>query len=672
MFRKILLAVIALASFAVAPLAVAPLALAPLRAQDRGSKSGRIDVDNYSIDAEVNPRTQTLTANVKVRFIPLDNDLSSVSFELNNALNVSRVVDDSGRQIPASRSTQDFSVRLSFPAPLAKGKPTTVTFSYDGRLTGQEESPIYGIKFGAIQSDFAYLMYPARWFPVSGYSVDRFTSDLHITVPSGYQVIASGLSSSQAASSAGGGAGKAAFNFQYTKPSFPGSIAVVQGDPVKVNSEGATTSVYFRQKQNMANTYGDETGKVMSFLTSLYGLAPQANLTLVETEDGTPNGFSAPGIIFLSPRAIGNQFAARLMANQVARQWWETLDSPINRDHLWLENGNARYAELLWDEHVNGPSAFEQDLHDTYVEAMTVDSPPLIQAARLEDYSPEYWALTAGKGAAVLNMLRSVIGSDNFNKLMSSFPQKYGWQSVSTVEFRKMAEEISGQNLQYFFVQWLESSGAPEFKMDYTVFRTQKGFRVMGKITQDLDTFQMPVDLKIETEGNPETKRIDVVGTSSEFTVDTFGKPKTVTIDPAGSVLRWSPSMRTAVAIKRGEQFAAIGEFGDALKEYQKAIEVNHGSSLAHYRVAEVFFLQNNYQSAANEYREAINGDEEPKWTKVWAHIKLGNIFDVSGQRERAVNEYNQAIRTKDDTQGAQEEAAKYLKQPYERKRRDV
>jgi tetratricopeptide (TPR) repeat protein len=661
MFRKILLAVVGLAS----------LALAPVSAQDRGSKSSRIDVDNYSIDAELNPRTQTLTANVKVRFIPLDNDLSSTSFELNNAFTVSRVVDDSGRQIPASRSGQDFSVRLSFPAPLAKGKPATVTFSYDGRLTGQEESPIYGIKFGAIQNDFAYLMYPARWFPVSGYSVDRFTSDLHITVPSGYQVIASGTGGSPAAS-AGGGAGKTVFSFQYSKPSFPGSIAVVKGDPVKVNSEGVSTSVYFRQKQNMANTYGEETGKVLSFLTGLYGLAPQANLTLVETEDGTPNGYSAPGIIFLSPRGIGNQFAGRLLANQLARQWWETLVSPVNRDHLWLENGNARYAELLWDEHANGPSALEQDLHDTYVEAMTVDSPPLIQAGRLDDYSPEYWALTAGKGAAVLNMLRSVIGADNFNKLMSSFPQKFGWQSVNTADFRKLAEEISGQNLQYFFVQWLESSGAPEFKMDFTVFRTQKGFRVMGKISQDLDTFQMPVDLKIETEGNPETKRIDVVGTSSEFTVDTFGKPKTVTIDPNGSVLRWSPSMRVAVAIKRGEQFFEIGEYSDALKEYQKAIEVNRGSSLAHYRVADVFFLQNNYQSAANEYREAINGDEEPKWTKVWAHIKLGNIFDISGQRERAVNEYNQAIRTKDDTQGAQEEAAKYLKAPYEKKRRDV
>src|SRR5580700_1596739 len=588
MSRKLLLAALVLA-----PVAFAPL----LSAQDRGSKSGRIDVDNYAIDAEINPHTQTLTASVKVRFSPLDNDVSSASFELNPALSVSRVVDDAGHQIPASRSGQDMAVVLSFPAPLAKGKATTVTFTYDGRLTGQEESPVFGIKFAAIQNDIAYLMYPSRWFPVNGYSVDRFTSNLHITVPTGYQVIASGLGNSQPA-----GAGKTAFTFQFTKPSFPGSIAVVQGDPVKVNSEGVTTSVYFRKKQNMANMYGEETGKILSFLTSIYGLAPQANLTLVETEDGTPNGFSAPGIIFLSPRGIGNQVAARLLANQLARQWWETLVSPVNRDHLWLENGNARYAELLWDEHANGPGAMEQDLHDTYVEGLTVDNPPLIQAGRLDDYSPEYWALTAGKGAAVLNMLRTVMGNDNFNKLMQAFPEKYAWQSVSTVDFRKLAEQISGQNLQYFFVQWLESSGAPEFKMEYTVFRTQKGFRVMGKINQDLDTFQMPVDLKIETEGNPETKRIDVVGTSSEFTVDTFGKPKTVTIDPNGSVLRWSPSMRVAVAIKRGDQFVAISEYSDAIREYQKALDVNRSSSLAHYRVGTVFFLQNSFQSAANEF----------------------------------------------------------------------
>ncbi len=651
--RKIFLAVLATASLLVA--------------QDKGGKRARIDVENYVIDADVNPHTQALTATVKVRFIPLDSDVSSVSFELNNAFNVNRVVDDAGRQIQASRSTQDFSVHLNFPAPLVKGKATTLTFSYDGRLNGQEESPVYGIKFADIQNDFAYLMYPARWFPLNDYTIDRYTAEMHITVPSEFKVVASGIESSGAAAP-----GKATFGFQYNKPSFPGSIAIVQGEPVRVSSQGVTTSIYFRQKKSMANAYGEEAGKVMTFLSGLYGLAPQANLTLVETEDGTPNGYSAPGVVFLSPRGIGSQVASRLLVNQMARQWWETLTSPINRDHMWLENGNARYAELLWEEHANGPGAMEQSMHDTYVEALTVDNPPLIQAGRLEDYSPEYWASTAGKGAAILNMLRSVIGNDNFNKVMAKFTEQHAWQSVSTADFRKTAEEISGQNLQYFFLQWIESSGAPEFKLEYTVFRTQKGFRVMGKISQDLDTFHMPVDLKIETEGNPETKRVDVVGTSSEFTVDTFGKPKQVTVDPRGTVLRWSPPMRVAVAIKRGEQFAEIGEFGDALKEYQKALEVSHGSSLAHYRVAEIFFLQNNYQSAANEFREAANGDLDPKWTEVWAHIKLGNIFDVSGQRDRAVNEYNLAIRTRDNTQGAQEEAAKYLKTPYERKRGNV
>jgi hypothetical protein len=65
-----------------------------------------------------------------------------------------------------------------------------------------------------------------------------------------------------------------------------------------------------------------------------------------------------------------------------------------------------------------------------------------------------------------------------------------------------------------------------------------------------------------------------------------------------------------------------------------------------------------------------LDGDLTPKWTEVWARINLGKIYDVSGQRDRAVDQYNQAIRTKDDTAGAQEEAAKYLKTPYQRERR--
>src|SRR5262249_26555654 len=151
-----------------------------------------------------------------------------------------------------------------FPAPLAKGKATTLTFTYDGRLTGEEDSPVYGIKFAAIQNDFAYLMYPSRWFPINDYTVDRYTADLRITVPAGFKVIASGLEKSDRSAP-----DKVTYAFQYSKPSFPGSIAVVRGEPVRVSSQGVTTSVYFRTKQSMANGYGEETGKLMTFLTGL-------------------------------------------------------------------------------------------------------------------------------------------------------------------------------------------------------------------------------------------------------------------------------------------------------------------------------------------------------------------------------------------------------------------
>ena len=402
--------------------------------------------------------------------------------------------------------------------------------------------------------------------------------------------------------------------FVYDKPSFPGSIAIVKGDPIRASSEGINTRIYFRgDKAAFASAYGEETGKIMTFFTTEYGLAPSANLTLVETANGAVNGYSAPGIIFLAPNTILKQVDTRLLSNQLSRQWWGNLVSPANRNHLWLVNGAARYSELLYTEHTAGAATMEADMKVTYVEALTVKDPPVLQSSRLDDYSPEYWALTAAKGAAILNMLRNVIGDDNFKKGMKAFLDQYGGKSFLTEDFRKVMERVSNEELRYFFLQWLESSGSPEFKLEYTVFRTQTGFRVVGKINQDLDTFRMPVDLRIETEGNPEDKKIEVTGTSSEFSVDTFGKPRNLILDPNHVLLRLDSSMQIAVAIRRGEQFSAINDYQNALREFQKALDVNRNSSLAHYRIGELFFSQSNYQSAANEFRAAINGDLDPK-----------------------------------------------------------
>ena len=79
-----------------------------------------------------------------------------------------------------------------------------------------------------------------------------------------------------------------------------------------------------------------------------------------------------------------------------------------------------------------------------------------------------------------------------------------------------------------------ELDGSAGFQAGICGLSHAEGFRVVGKIMQPLDTFSMPVQLRIETEGNPELKTVDVVGTESTFTVETFGRPKPggIRIDP--------------------------------------------------------------------------------------------------------------------------------------------
>jgi tetratricopeptide (TPR) repeat protein len=103
----------------------------------------------------------------------------------------------------------------------------------------------------------------------------------------------------------------------------------------------------------------------------------------------------------------------------------------------------------------------------------------------------------------------------------------------------------------------------------------------------------------------------------------------------------------------------------DSMEKCRAALEANKRSSLIHFRIAEFCFTDKNYICSANEFRAALAGDLNPKWTEVWAHVNLGKIFDVTGQRERALNEYRLAKRTGDNTRGAQDEAAKYSKEPY-------
>jgi tetratricopeptide (TPR) repeat protein len=365
-----------------------------------------------------------------------------------------------------------------------------------------------------------------------------------------------------------------------------------------------------------------------------------------------------------------------MLAQLTAGQWWGNSVLPATAADAWVTDGLASYGQAMYAEQADGVAGLHNTLQNFAVGAlMYEDIAPVAQVQSLGVYSDQYRSIVVDKGAMIFHMLRTQLGDDNFEALLHDFYKQHAGKTASIDDFEELASQHvppAGQmgadvNLPSFFAEWLTSTGVPEFDLKYTVYRTPKGFQVIGKVTQDLDTFRMPVQIRVETEGNPVTKTTLVTGTSSNFEVDTYGAPKPggVSVDPDNNLLKSSPHLRVLSLVARGEGLASVGKYYEAIQEYQRALDVQPTNSLAHFRMAEGMFYEKNYNSAANEFRSAIGGDLDPKWVEVWGHIYMGKIYDILGQRERAVNEYSQAEHLKDDTAGAQEEAQLYIRTPY-------
>ena len=641
----------------------------------RAAEKNRLRADDYQIDVELLPQTHKLTARAVVKVTALDN-LNVATFQLNNALRITKLTDASNKPLTPERNTQDSTVRFSLNSDIAKGTSTTFTFEYEGTLESADESPVEGLKLAYVGPDTSYLFYSGLWFPVTGYGVNRFTSTISVTVPAHMVVIGSGKESSSAGTPAkkpvGDLANSKTFTFTWGKASFPGTIIAGTFQEFKSDDAGLDLQVFFKpNKQELGTEYASTAVKAFTYFVTQYGVAPSTTLKVVEIPDDTVPTAYAPEIAALSSRAITEKVNYRLLANTIAHQWWGVSVSPASKDDWWITDGFARYSEARYVESAAGQAGLEEMVKDMSVGALAYDSVPLSSAAKLDYFSPEFQSLVTDKGAMILHMLRWVVGEKKYLEIMRDFAAKYAGKSASTDNFREVSEKVYGEKLTWFYSQWMDSTSAPEFKVKYTCYRlgSNKGFRVVGSINQDLDLFRMPVELKIDTDGRTEEKRIEVVGTDSPFSVETFGRPRRIAVDPDNRVLTNSKDVKLRASILRGQGLIQQGDLAGALGEFNKALEVSKNSSLAHYRIAEVFFMQKNYQASANAYREALNGDGEPRWTEVWSHLQLGKIFDVTGQRERAINEYRQAIQTNDNTQGALEESRRYMQKPYEREK---
>ena len=624
-----------------------------------------LNITGYVIDAEIDTATHHLAAKTQVTFSAPEN-MELVAFGFHPALKVNKITDENGKVLTGERSA-DGTIRVSPATAFTKGQVSHWTFDYDGVITGTEDGPIEGLKLAAIQEPITYLLYPARWFPTTGYMTDRFKAEIHIRVPEGMKVFASGAQGAgQSVKLADGKAGDQ-FNFKWDKPGFPGTV--IAGRFVGPVTGGAgNVKVYVSvahqaSAQQLAQTAAHE----YDFFTDNFGTAESSHLNVVEIPDDTLPAVWAPELAAILGSRVGDKSGIRLLANTIAHQWWGSEVSPKTLNDAWITNGMARYGELMYVEDENGKSAMHTALQDVAAGALAYDTIPLSSDGRLNPFSPEFQSATLEKGAMVFNMLRWEIGDKAFLDTLKGALSQYTDQGMRTTDFIKVAEAQSQQQLTPFFSQWIDGTGAPQFTDKYAVYRlgNNKGFRTIGEIQQDLDLFRMPVDLRVETDGKTENKKVEVVGTDTQYVVDTFGRPRHIAIDPNDWVLKSTPDLQVRIAILKGQQLVAQGDLTGALAEYQKALEANPQSSLASYRIGELLFTQRNYQAAVNSYRDSLRGDDEPRWTEVWSHIALGKIFDITGQRDRAVNEYRLAVQTNDNTQGAVNEARQWLQKPY-------
>ena len=673
---------------------------------------------NYEIRASLDAVGRVLNAQAKVEFTA--NDASRVvDVELNQNLRVNAVRDAAGKPLPYDRDdTTPLNVQVTLPDTVAAGGRVTLQFDYAGPLSSGVMSSTQSVPLANIGKDSAYLLLPARWFPLTDFPSNMYTGVFQIEVPGTMAVVGTGASSGAPTSvtprsfpgPALGNSRSAApssptvappppsmenermlYTFHVEKPEAAGTFVAAPLQLSPVRAEGMNFSVYTPQAaSNTAQNYADTLARILDFYNEQFGALPEPGLTIAQLPDGTVASYAAPGLLLVSARQWTAKPNARLLANLAAQQWWGNQVMAASASDAWVTAGLARYSEALYVEQTAGKEGLNQALEDFAVGALMFDdAAPIAGAGKLEFESEEYRSVVVDKGAMIFHMLRAQLGDTNFFALLKDFYSRYAGKPARIADFESMAEARATQatvpetkaignaptvaaetlNLRPFFTQWLHSTGVPEFSLGYVVYRTKKGFRIVGKVKQNLDFFHMDVEIEVQTEGNPEYKIINVAGTESSFTVETFGRPKSngIVIDPHNYILKSSQRLRVRGIIARGESLAELGRYYDAVQQYQRALELDRTNALADFRMGEAFFYQRNYAASAQSFRDALDGttNSSTRWTEVWSHIYLGRIYDIQGDRTRAVNEYSKAKQTADDTGGAQAEAEKSLKKAY-------
>ncbi|HET6669227.1 MAG TPA: M1 family aminopeptidase [Pyrinomonadaceae bacterium] len=637
----------------------------------------RYDITNYRIEAQLVPEQHLLRAGADVTILPLEPTRSLV-FELNGSLKVESV--ETGGK-PLTGVVQDAvgvgalgpNVRVDLGQVMPANQPIILRFRWSGALMSPEGGPLATRRLAYVGNEGSYLMYASRWFPFHDYAVDRATADITLVVPTGTQV--AGTSDDPVVGVPSAKDGTTRYRFVQKRPELIGNF--VAGQYISKTLRFGNYDILFYAKpgsENRINSYAELMGHVLEFYTKQYGTPLFGNrLVVAQVDDDTLDTYSGTGMIFLAARMFDSTrpIPEEKLEREVAYQWWGQTVGLKSFDDAWISQGLSEWSAFAFRESTLTGGALDAAQREQQERALTFEQTASIARApgALDDQSAAYQSIVFHKGSMVFRMLRETIGKEKFDQLLRNFLETFRGKSASIDDFEKLATQVNGSNLRYFFAQWVEGTGVPEFTVDYQIIRTRGGkFRTRGTVKHTLQTLRMPVQLMLRAEGDSQTTTTTIEERSEDFDFESNGQPLEVVVDPNYRILRMSDELRVSIIARRGIEQMKEGLYAEAQQQFEAALKLDRSNSWVYYNLGLLFLEQRNWSQALDNFDAALNGTLKPSWIEVWARIKRGNAYDAQGERSRAVSEYNKAVQSGITYDNAQATAKKFLATPYDPK----
>lgn len=455
------------------------------------------DVLHYNLNLTIDPFTHYVQGTATLQIKALYHHLSSFTFDLRTMVVDS--VQMNGELVAFTQYERKLLVNL--PDPVDYGTMMEVTITYRG-IPVPTDTPYsnfftVGLEYADNLPRMAFINQPDganTWFPCNDHPLDRATYEFHITVPSTLMAIANGIPDEPTPVAAT----QMTYHWKMDTPMATNLAVVAVGDYSLV----LDTSVDNLPIRNYA--YAGTEAKVETLLSStdlafrylqvLFGPYPFESYGHVVTP--LPNGAVETQTMTIMPRSMvqadSEEALFTLVVHELAHQWYGNTVSLGSWRDIWLNEGFATYAEWLALELRYGP--------DRAIRARTAQE-RAIRGSRRETPlaypfpSQMYDSDSYVKGGWVVHMLREELGSTVFFEILHQWVIEYADYPVTTWDFFRLAEQISGRDLTQFRRQWLESPGIPQYQLVWTYGK--RGLEIAACNQRDVKyDLRLPVEVQ--------------------------------------------------------------------------------------------------------------------------------------------------------------------------------